>query len=234
MMWNHFQSTIFIVFLHLSVWICSADWITIVLLFGKDYYFAAFFLSLVVLSVVCKTDHFQIRLFPLTHSVLFCLKHNISSDPYYIKFSFETFFNGSIYVLIFDLVNFQWRDSMFVNIAFHRPCDISLISSVSFSTSLAALFILITQTDLVYHQQFGLVYSRSPCLGDKLSSLCMKMYGAHCGDDLLNRHFTSWCWEVMELILICFPFRRLWGILVHQLLKELIWVVSTYLCWKIY
>lgn len=43
--------------------------------------------------------------------------------------------------------------------------------SLSFSTSLAALFILITQTDLVYHQQFGLVYSRSLHLGDKLSSL---------------------------------------------------------------
>lgn len=43
--------------------------------------------------------------------------------------------------------------------------------SVSFSTSLAALFILIIQTDLVYHQQFGLVYSRSLHLGDKLSSL---------------------------------------------------------------
>ena len=33
------------------------------------------------------------------------------------------------------------------------------------------LFILITQTDLVYHQQFGLVDTRSFCLGDKLSSL---------------------------------------------------------------
>lgn len=43
--------------------------------------------------------------------------------------------------------------------------------SVSFSTGLTALFILITQPDLVYHQQFGLVYSRFLCLSDKLSSL---------------------------------------------------------------
>lgn len=43
--------------------------------------------------------------------------------------------------------------------------------SVSFSAWSAASFILITQTDLVYHQQFGLVDTRSFCLGDKLSSL---------------------------------------------------------------
>lgn len=46
--------------------------------------------------------------------------------------------------------------------------------SVSFRTWLAALFRLIVQTDLVDHQQFGLVYSRSLHLGDKLSFLVLE------------------------------------------------------------
>lgn len=75
-------------------------------------------------------------------------------------------------MLVLDLVNSQLRDSVFVNIAFRLPVTSHWSDrSLSFSTFLAALFILITQTDLVYHQQFGLVYSRFLCLGDKLSSL---------------------------------------------------------------
>ena len=74
--------------------------------------------------------------------------------------------------MVLDLVNFQLRDSVFVNIAFHLPVTSHWSDrSLSFSTFLAALFILITQNDLVYHQQFGLVYSRFLCLGDKLSSV---------------------------------------------------------------
>lgn len=38
--------------------------------------------------------------------------------------------------------------------------------------------------------------------------------------------------EWSELILICFLSTKLWGVLVYKLLKELIWVFSTYLCWK--
>lgn len=45
-MWNHFLYTIFIVSPHLCVWICLVDWITIVILFGKDYCLAAFFFIL--------------------------------------------------------------------------------------------------------------------------------------------------------------------------------------------
>lgn len=160
---------------------------------------------------------------------------NIPSDSHYIKLSFETCINVCLYALILNLVNFQLRDSMFVNIAFHLLVTSHWSDrSVSFSTSLAALFILITQTDLVYHQQFGLVYSRSLCLGDKLSSLVR--------EDVWDT-FWRWppeqtlhvmVWVVTELILICFPSTILWGDSVYKSLKELIWAVSTYPCWKIY
>lgn len=44
-----------------------------------------------------------------------------------IKLSFEACINVCLYALIRDLVNFRLKDSMFVNITFHLPCDISLI-----------------------------------------------------------------------------------------------------------
>lgn len=108
--------------------------------------------------------------------------------------------------MVLDLLNFQLRDSVFVNIAFHFPVTSHWSDrSLSFSTFLAALFILITQTDLVYHQQFGLVYSRFKCLGDKLSSLVHEDAWDTVWKWPLNRHFMSRCWVVTELILIYFP-----------------------------
>lgn len=117
-----------------------------------------------------------------------------------------------LYAVVLDLLNFQLRDSVFVNIAFHFPVTSHWSDrSLSFSTFLAALFILITQTDLVYHQQFGLVYSRFKCLGDKLSSLVhVKMHGIRFENDLLNRHFMSRCWWSQVDINI-FPIHRLQG-----------------------
>lgn len=74
--------------------------------------------------------------------------------------------------------------------------------SVSLGTLLPASFILITQTDLVYHQQFGLVYSRSFCLGDKLSFL------VH--EDVWG---TFWRWPP-EQTLLC---RGVWRVHINKL-----------------
>lgn len=106
--------------------------------------------------------------------------------------------------------------------------------SLSFSTSLAALRILITQTDLVYHQQFGLVYSRSLCLGDKLSSL------VH--EDVWD---TFWKWPPEQIVSVLvlsghrvdiniFPIHKALGSLGLHVVAGANLAVSAYLCWKIY
>lgn len=121
------------------------------------------------------------------------------------------------------------RGTLFVNTAFHLPCDISLIGILRYF--LAALFIVITQTDLVYHQQFGLVYSRSLCLGDKLSSL------VH--EDIWD---TFWKWppeQILHVMVLSGHRVDINIFLIHKalgscvftvLLKELMWTVSAYLC----
>lgn len=78
----------------------------------------------------------------------------LPSDSHILNFHLKLVVMCTFMLLILDLVNFQRRDSMLVNIAFHSPCDISLIRWICIlQYFLAALFILITQADLVYHQQ---------------------------------------------------------------------------------
>lgn len=184
-----------------------------------------------IFSTVCKIYYFEYTLYsiPLAQPVQFylkLLKKKIKINLHVKLLLTCTFMLQYLIWLIFNQGSLCLSTLHFICLVTSHWSG----GSVSLGTLLPAPFILITQTDLVYHQQFGLVYSRSFCLGDKLSFL------VH--EDVWG---TFWRWPPEqtlyvvvfgEFILISLPFTRPWGVLLYKLLKRLLWDVSIYLWGK--